>query len=78
MSVGTADFAYNSKDTDGVNVAGGKEAKASSWETYASPNNACDGNGDTLWNPPSAGPHWWSVTLTARKKFLSNAEGKIF
>ena len=63
MSVGTADFAYNSKDTDGVNVAGGKEAKASSWETYASPNNACDGNGDTIWNPPSAGPHWWSVDL---------------
>lgn len=63
VTIGTADFVYSSKETDGTNVAAGKKASASSYDLYGNPYNAIDGNVKTAWNPPKAGPHWLQIDL---------------
>ncbi len=63
VTIGTADYTYGSKETDGTNVAAGKIASASSYDLYGNPFNAIDGNRKTAWNPPKAGPHWLQIDL---------------
>lgn len=63
VTVGTADFTYGSKETDGTNVAAGKTASASSYDLYGNPYNAIDGNIKTAWNPPKSGPFWLQIDL---------------
>ena len=63
MTIGTADNAYEDIATDGTNVAGGKEASASSYGLYAGPQVALDGNKKTMFDPVGMPPHWWQVDL---------------